>query len=126
MHKHDQNFPEATLVKMQQFLDDPDMSDNGGKNSELVHEMKLEAVLATENSPYVEVRANVDATDDPSMPSFTLRVWVIGILFSGAGAFINQLFSIRQPAVQIPANVAQLLACEFFDHYHPVSLDQWS
>jgi len=75
--------------------------------------MKLEAVLATENSPYVEVRANVDATDDPLMPSFTFRVWVIGVVFSGAGAFINQLFSIRQPAVQIPANVAQLLACEF-------------
>jgi hypothetical protein len=45
------------------------------------------------------------------MPVLTIRVWVIGILFSAAGAFVNQLFSIRQPMVYITANVAQLLAC---------------
>lgn len=34
--------------------------------------------LAEEDSPYPEVRAAVANTDDPEMPSNTLRVWVIG------------------------------------------------
>jgi hypothetical protein len=93
MHRHDQNFPETALEKMQEFVDNPDIAQHPEKHHDLIHEMKLEAVLATENSPYAEVRACVDATDDPTLPVFTLRVWVIGIVFSGAGAFVNQLFS---------------------------------
>lgn len=83
-----------------------------GQYHEIVTEMKLEAILVTENSPYAEVRGVVDNTDDPTMPSFTFRVWVLGILLSGAGAFINQLFSIRNPSVYVTSNVAQLLACK--------------
>jgi hypothetical protein len=74
--------------------------------------MKLEALLVTENSPYAEVRAVVENTDDVDMPSSTFRVWFIGIIFVFIGSFINQLFTIRQPAIQVTSNVAQLLACE--------------
>jgi OPT family oligopeptide transporter len=35
---------------------------------------------------------------------------VIGLLFTVGLAFINQLFSIRQPSITVQANVAQLLA----------------
>ena len=79
----------------------------------LVREVKLECLLATENSPYLEVRANVDATDDPTIPALTFRVWFIGTIFACAGAFIDTLFSFRQPAIYIGTSVGQLLACEF-------------
>jgi len=72
--------------------------------------MKLEAALITNNSPYSEVRAVVSNKDDPSAPCSTIRAWTIGIFFSVFLAFINQLFSIRQPPINIDSNVAQLLA----------------
>lgn len=134
MHRYDQNFPGSALEKINTFLDDPDVLQNPVKHPDLVREMKMEALLSTEyvrasasvcsalqivltgvcrNSPYQEVRANVDPTDDPSLPSLTFRVWVIGIVFSGVGAFIDTLFLVRQPAISIGANVAQMVACKF-------------
>jgi hypothetical protein len=112
MHSHDQNFPHSVLERMEEFLSNPDIFTNPDKHHDIIQEMKIEALLATENSPYAEVRAVVDNTDDPSMPSFTFRVWFIGILFSGIGAVINQLFTLRQPPITINSEVAQLLACE--------------
>ncbi|KAM7211152.1 putative opt oligopeptide transporter [Rhypophila decipiens] len=61
-------------------------------------------------TPYAEVRAVVDNHDNPSTPCSTVRAWVIGLFFSFFLAFINQLFSIRQPAISIESNVVQLLA----------------
>lgn len=66
-----------------------------------------------QNSPYAEVRANVEATDDPTMPALTIRVWVIGCIFAAAGSFIDSFFLMRNPPVYIGANVAQLLSCEW-------------
>ncbi|WOO80299.1 Oligopeptide transporter 2 [Vanrija pseudolonga] len=113
MHKHDQNFPTDILLRMNEFLDNPDVLANPELHADLIHEMKLEAVLVTENSPYAEVRGVVDPVDDFDMPTFTIRVWIIGVLFSGAGAFINQLFSIRMPNISVGTEVAQLLAFPF-------------
>lgn len=53
--------------------------------------MKIEAALIQSNSPYAEVRAVVDNTDDPSTPCSTVRSWTIGILFSVILAFVNQV-----------------------------------
>lgn len=72
--------------------------------------MRLEAALITNNSPYAEVRAVVDNRDDPTTPVSTIRAWLIGIVFSVFLAFVNQLFSIRQPPIRFDTNVAQLLA----------------
>jgi OPT family oligopeptide transporter len=66
--------------------------------------------LITINSPYAEVRAVVDNHDDVNTPCGTIRAWVIGLTFAILLGFINQLFSIRQPAITVGANVAQLLA----------------
>ena len=52
----------------------------------------------------------VDNKDDPGMPCSTIRAWTIGVAFSVFLAFVNQLFSIRQPAINIDNNVAQILA----------------
>jgi hypothetical protein len=90
LHAHDQNFPADTLEQMDKLLDDPDVSEHPERHVGLIHAMKLEAILSTEHSPYAEVRAVTSAHDDPETPSLTFRVWVIGIIFSGLGAFINQ------------------------------------
>lgn len=89
---------------MELFISSPNPS------VDLVREMKLEALVATENSPYLEVRANVDNTDDPTMPVLTFRVLFIGTIFSAAGCFIDTLFGYRQPAVYVATNVGQLLS----------------
>ena len=72
--------------------------------------MKLEAAMITNNSPYAEVRSVVSNRDDPEMPCGTIRAWFIGLFFAAILGFINQFFSVRQPAIQLMANVAQLLS----------------
>jgi len=114
LHEHDQNFPGAVLQKIKFFTQDEDVVANPAMHAELIREMKLEAILVTENSPYAEVRAVVDNTDDVDLPVGTPRAWFIGLLFVIGGAFINQLFAVRQPAITVTANVAQLLACKSF------------
>lgn len=109
---YDQNFPGSALERMNNFLDNPDVLERPEKHQELIDEMKMEAILSTENSPYAEVRAVVDPDDDPTMPSLTIRVWIIGCIFSCAGSFIDSFFLMRNPPVYIGANVAQLLSCK--------------
>lgn len=110
MHQYDQNFSADTLDRINELLDNPEVREHPELYQDLIYTMKLEALLVTENSPYAEVRAVVDNWDDVTMPSLTFRVWTIGIIFAGAGAFINQLFSVRMPSVYVTSNVAQLLA----------------
>ncbi|BEJ16419.1 hypothetical protein CspHIS471_0510240 [Cutaneotrichosporon sp. HIS471] len=114
IHQHDQNFPRTALDRMQEFLARPEHETQelakANSHDELLKEMKLEAVLATDNSPYLEVRANVDPTDDPTLPSLTFRVLILGTLLSGLGSFVDTLFANRLPSVFISANVAQLIA----------------
>lgn len=112
-HQYDQNFPPAIMQKIHQFLAIPDIESTGKEYQELIQEMKIEAILVTENSPYAEVRAVVDNFDEPELPASTVRAYIIGTLFVFGGAFANQLFQNRQPSVVIYANVAQLLAYPF-------------
>jgi hypothetical protein len=102
-HENDPNFPFSVIEKTKRFLAETDVSD------ELLYEMKTEAALVLDNSPYAEVRAVVSNKDDVNMPSSTIRAWVIGIILVVALSFVNQLFSIRKPQITITANVAQLL-----------------
>lgn len=113
MHQYDQNFPGELLDQINEFLDNPDVLANPDKHATLIHQMRLEALLVTNNSPYAMVRGVVDNFDDPTLPSLTFRVWFIGIIFVGIGAFINQLFDIRQPPVSVSSDVGQLLAFPF-------------
>ncbi|KAH8597809.1 OPT oligopeptide transporter [Bisporella sp. PMI_857] len=110
IHEHDANFPHRVLMKIHEFLDNEDIFEHPEKHEELIWEIKLEAALITNNSPYAEVRAVVDNKDNPETPCSTVRAWVIGGFFSIFLAFINQMFSIRQPPINIDSNVAQLLA----------------
>ncbi|ORY63916.1 OPT oligopeptide transporter protein-domain-containing protein [Pseudomassariella vexata] len=110
IHEHDPNFPWSIIQRIKAFLGNDAVFDNPEKHAVLIEEMKLEAALITVNSPYSEVRAVVDNHDDVNTPCGTIRAWIIGAFFATVLAFINQLFSIRQPAITVQANVAQLLA----------------
>ncbi|TQV97800.1 OPT oligopeptide transporter family [Cordyceps javanica] len=110
IHDGDPNFPFVTLQKIKEFLAKEDIAEDAEKHERLIQEMKLEAALITNNSPYAEVRAAVDNHDNPSLPVSTIRAWSIGIIFSVFLAFVNQLFSIRYPSIRFDTNVAQLLA----------------
>lgn len=110
IHEKDPNFPLAVIQKIKAFLDNETVFTNPEDHPNLVQEMKLEAALITNNSPYAEVRAVVANKDDTRIPCSTIRSWAIGLFFSFILAFTNQLFDIRQPAIRIMSNVAQLLA----------------
>ncbi|KAL4894959.1 OPT oligopeptide transporter protein-domain-containing protein [Aspergillus ambiguus] len=64
----------------------------------------------SERSPFPEVRAVVQEKDDPGMPVNTVRMWLLGFVFTIVGSGINQFFSLRYPSVHIVSLVAELLA----------------
>ncbi|RAK95546.1 OPT oligopeptide transporter [Aspergillus ibericus CBS 121593] len=105
-HAEDPNFPPTALERLDTFLaiEEPE------KHRRAVEEAKIEILLLTENSPYPEVRAVVDPYDDPNLPCGTIRAWVIGLAFVILIAFVNQLFSVRQPSISIRSTVVQFLA----------------
>ncbi|KAK4434257.1 Oligopeptide transporter 4 [Sesamum alatum] len=64
-----------------------------------------------EISPIEEVRLTVPVTDDPSLPVWTFRMWVLGLLSCVLLSFLNQFFSYRrEPLIitQITVLVATL------------------
>lgn len=52
-----------------------------------------------EDSPARLVAKVVPETDDPSLPTSTLRVWLIGSLLGGIGAGVNQIFFFKSNGV---------------------------
>ncbi|RDA90398.1 hypothetical protein CP533_1049 [Ophiocordyceps camponoti-saundersi (nom. inval.)] len=109
-HEHDPNFHHMTIQNIKAFLANEDIMKSPEKYQHIVQRIKLEAALITTNSPYAEVRANVDNHDDPTLPVSTIRAWTLGCLFSVLLSFVNQLFSIRQPNIRFDTNIAQLLS----------------
>ncbi|XP_011074283.1 oligopeptide transporter 4 [Sesamum indicum] len=64
-----------------------------------------------EISPIEEVRLTVPVTDDPSLPVWTFRMWVLGLLSCVLLSFLNQFFTYRrEPLIitQITVLVASL------------------
>src|SRR3569833_925243 len=110
MHAHDPNFPHTLLLKIKDFLGNDHVFEHPEIHEYLIFEMKVEAALITNNSPYAEVRAVVDNHDDPSTPCSTVRAWVIGLGFSILLGFVGQLFSFRTPSITVLAKVARLLS----------------
>ncbi|CAK7229702.1 hypothetical protein SBRCBS47491_007337 [Sporothrix bragantina] len=110
IHEHDPNFPHILIDKFKTFLENADIEEHPEDHEVFIKGVKIEVALITYNSPYPQVRAVVANEDDPNMPSSTVRAWAIGLTFAVLLAFINQLFSIRQPAIGIGANIVQILA----------------
>ncbi|BFZ59744.1 hypothetical protein YB2330_000761 [Saitoella coloradoensis] len=63
-----------------------------------------------EDSPYPEVRAAVAPTDQEDLTVNTIRMWVLGMIFTTLGTGINVLFSLREPSIYVSSLVAQLLS----------------
>ncbi|KAI0275630.1 small oligopeptide transporter [Russula aff. rugulosa BPL654] len=68
------------------------------------------APVLEDESPYPEVRAAVANTDDPTMPSFTFRAWIIGLIWAALIPGVNQFFSFRYPSIGIGQFFSQLLS----------------
>lgn len=100
----------SVLTKIEEFLGNEAIFENPEKHEAIIMEMKIEAALITNNSPYAEVRSVVDNHDDMNMPCSTIRAWVLGIFFSIAISFMNGFFEIRQPSILVYAQVPQLLS----------------
>ncbi|TKY59421.1 Oligopeptide transporter 4 [Spatholobus suberectus] len=64
-----------------------------------------------EESPIEEVRLTVTNRDDPSLPVWTFRMWLLGLLSCSLLSFLNQFFAYRaEPLIitQITVQVATL------------------
>ena len=71
-------------------------------------QVRLEASILAYHSPYPEIRSVTLPYDDPNIPAETFRAYVIGVIWLAIGAFINQFFTERQPAITMSTAVAQL------------------
>ncbi|KAA8536342.1 hypothetical protein F0562_028820 [Nyssa sinensis] len=75
-------------------------------------------------SPIEEVRLTVTNTDDPSIPVWTFRMWLLGLLSCCLLSFLNQFFSYRtEPLIitQITVQVATLPIGRFLAAVLPVA-----
>ncbi|KAF9871227.1 small oligopeptide opt family [Colletotrichum karsti] len=100
----------VSSLQQAQTTQDVDIEDPDKSMTYAIGEIKEHFDIDSDNSPFPEVRANVPNTDDVSMPVNTLRMWVLGVLFTMVGSGINQFFSMRYPGVTISSLVAQLIA----------------
>ncbi|KAK9464998.1 OPT oligopeptide transporter protein-domain-containing protein [Lipomyces arxii] len=106
-HADDSNFPADTMERMVLLLEGEKAY--GLDHESFVLDFLLEATMMKYHSPYPEVRAVCDPTDDPTLPVETLRAYFLGIIWVSIGAFINQLFGFRQPSLWIGATAIQIL-----------------
>ncbi|KAJ5856491.1 uncharacterized protein N7529_010435 [Penicillium soppii] len=109
-HELDPNFPPEILNSARAALRESPNKLQAHLLQGLVAEIQAERDLLLNDSPYAEVRAVVDNTDDPSTPVNTFRAWFLGILFTILGTGIDQFFSLRYPGIYLYTVVAQLLS----------------
>ncbi|CAI5756073.1 unnamed protein product [Candida verbasci] len=103
-----ENSKEAWTEDIKEVSTDEDPQINEYKIVDLNLQIRLEAALIAYWSPYPEVRSVTDPYDDPSIPAETLRVYILGTIWTALGTFINQFFIERQPAISLSPAVVQL------------------
>lgn len=108
-HELDPNFPADILERAHDLLDENSASISSEQAQKLIAEIEIEKQLLLNDSPYAEVRAVVEPTDDPSTPINTFRAWVLGTVFVLLGTGLDQFFSLRYPGIWIYSFVAQLV-----------------
>lgn len=102
-------------MEKQEFEEKTEELDESLTNSSLPFEitnpelqLRLESGIIAYWSPYPEVRSVTDPYDDPTIPCETLRVYIIGLMWTIIGTFINTYFQDRQPSISLSASVVQL------------------
>ncbi|KAI1318499.1 hypothetical protein EDD11_006381 [Mortierella claussenii] len=78
----------------------------GGEGNDSVHGAGSGVVL--ENSPIQVVRATVGTVDDPSLPCFTFRMWVLSTIFVAMGAAISEYNFFRSNSAYFSIYFVQL------------------
>ncbi|PIN22469.1 hypothetical protein CDL12_04821 [Handroanthus impetiginosus] len=77
-------------------------------------EVDENAATATEDddeiSPIEEVRLTVPVTDDPNLPVWTFRVWVLGLFSCVLLSFLNQFFSYRRKSLIFNSEITVIVA----------------
>ncbi|KDQ12029.1 hypothetical protein BOTBODRAFT_176795 [Botryobasidium botryosum FD-172 SS1] len=109
-HRHDPAYPSHVIDIAQRFLENESVRNDPVEYMRVLKEAKMECALITQDSPYAEVRAVVSPHDDPSIACSTVRAWTIGLFLAISGGLINQLFSLRMPAISVDEIVAQLIS----------------
>ncbi|XP_027347097.1 oligopeptide transporter 7-like [Abrus precatorius] len=61
-----------------------------------------------DDSPIEQVALTVPVTDDPSLPVFTFRTWILGTLACALLSFLNQFFWYRREPISMTAISAQI------------------
>ncbi|RDW89690.1 hypothetical protein BP6252_01722 [Coleophoma cylindrospora] len=109
-HSLDPNFPADILERARNILNDDTENISPEQARRLMEEIEVEKQYLLNDSPYAEVRAVVDNTDDPDTPVNTFRAWFLGTICVIIGTGLDQFFSLRQPGIWIYSFVAQLLS----------------
>ncbi|KAM9937019.1 hypothetical protein OXX80_003435 [Metschnikowia pulcherrima] len=104
------NFDEKKDIgeKVRQEHDWHDIDHNAYDIFDWALQVKTEAGIIEFHSPYAEVRAVTEPYDDVELPVETLRVYIVGIIWTAIGAFINEFFMERQPAITLDSAVVQV------------------
>lgn len=109
-HELDPNFPQQVLRSIHAVLQENPSTLDAGHLQSLMAEVQAEKELLLNDSPYPEVRAVVDNTDDPSTPVNTFRAWFLGLFFTIIGTALRQFFSLKYPGISLVSWIAQLIA----------------
>lgn len=105
-HQYDYNISPMLRQKLTQLLEGP--SDNQTVEDWAI-DFKTEVAICKYYSPYPEVRAVSDPTDDPNILCETIRAQFLGYLWAILAQFTNSLFMSRMPGIGISSSVVQVL-----------------
>lgn len=61
------------------------------------------------DSPIEQVRLTIPITDDPTLPTFTFRTWVLGPITCAVLAFVREFFSFRQNPINLSSSSFKML-----------------
>ncbi|PYH89621.1 OPT oligopeptide transporter family [Aspergillus ellipticus CBS 707.79] len=106
----DVNFPSHILEQAREILDAESHHIDLSQLNSVIAECEKQRFLIENDSPYPEVRAVVDPTDDPEVSANTFRAWFLGMVSTIIFTGVNQFFTLRYPTINIYSLVAQLLS----------------
>ena len=105
-HEYDYNFAESQRGKIRLLLQGPA---EGQSEDDWEITLKAETAINKFFSPYPEVRAVTDPTDDENIPCETIRAHLLGYIWAAIAQFTNSLFNSRFPSITLSSAVAQIL-----------------
>lgn len=107
-HKDDINIDYDALMRIKKLSDGP-VSSPELSEEDFQFEAKFEAVIVSDWSPYAEVRAATSMLDDPDMPSETIRMYIVGLVFANVGSIVATFFGNRWPRISLGFLPLQLI-----------------